>query len=578
MPKGNFFAGRFGRHPRVSAQVKDQALIPFSTGATRTVGVLGVAQGGEPGVPRDYSSPAEAATVLRGGELLDAVNKCFDPSTETRGAATVVAIPVNPATQGTLMLDDPGGQDVVLLTSRNWGLAENEIKVKIETGTNFGKRVTVAKGVDLYVRDNIGRSAFSIQYVGTGSGASMTITGVALTTSITGGPGTENLNIDLNTYNTVQKVVDRILSGSSAYAATVLDTNPNRIVLNGLDYVTAQDIRTSVYTVRADLQAFVDSLGEADPWQPFVTATRVAAADVPPANIPFTYLTGGTAGTTLTSHWQAAFDALQPKQVAFVVPVSGDAAIHAMADAHCHFMSSDGQLPRRAFVGGPLGEKTADLANYLLRSQNLNSDRTALAVQGIKSYDVNGVLTTYPPYITAAQLAGMASGLDEIGDSITFKALKASGLEWTPSLAELELGIAGSLLMIELAENRGFYRVTRGISTWRKDDAYHRVEISTGIALDEVIRRCIDGLEMFIGRKASPILTYAIASRTESILLSLAEQQIIVGEPAFRNISVTITGDTAAVQFEASPVIALNFVNITINATLFSGSVTVAVV
>ena len=308
-----------------------------------------------------------------------------------------------------------------------------------------------------------------------------------------------------------------------------------------------------------------------------MVASRVAGGDAPPANMPYTYLTGGTAGTTVTANWQTGFDALQPKEVAFVVPVSGDAAIHAMADAHCQFMSVDGKRPRRAFVGGPLGEKTNTLQNYLNRSMGLNSDRTALAVQGVKGYDVFGILQTYPPYIAAAQMAGLCSGLDEIGDSITFKAVKAIGLEWTPSMAELEIGLAGSLLMIELAENRGFYRVTRGISTWRKDDAYHRVEISTGIALDEVIRRVVDGLEMFIGRKASPILTYAIASRTESILLSLAAQTIIVGEPAFRNISVSITGDTAAVQFEASPAIPLNFINVTINATLYSGSVTVAV-
>lgn len=575
-PSGNFFAGRFTRHPRVAASIKDQALIPFSAGPTRTVAILGIALGGEPGVPLGFSSPSEAAATLRGGELLDAIERCFDPSTESRGASLIEAVRVNPATRSTITLDDAGGQDAVVVTSVNYGLVENEIKIKVETGTNTGKRLTVAKGVDLYVRDDVGRSAFSIQYIGAGSAATTTITGTALTTAVTGGPGGETLNIDLNVYNTVQKVVDRILALSAAYTAVVLDPNPNRGVLNGLDFVTTQDIKTASFTVKADLQAVVDSLATGG-WQPLVTASRSSGADAPPANIAYTYLAGGTEGTTLTSHWQAAFDAIQQKEIAFVVPVTSDAALHAMADAHCQLMSADGKRPRRAFVGAGLGEKTATLSNYTTRATNLNSDRTALVVQGVKGFDRNGAVYTFPPYVVAGQLAGLMSGLDEIGDSITFKAVKSTGLEWTPTASELETGLAGSLLMIELAENRGFYRVTRGISTWRKDDGYHRVEISTGVALDEVVRRVVDGLELFIGRKASPILSYAIASRVESILLSLAAQQIIVGEPAFRAISVTITGDTAVVQFEASPVIPLNFINVVVNATLFTGSVTVAV-
>ena len=123
-----------------------------------------------------------------------------------------------------------------------------------------------------------------------------------------------------------------------------------------------------------------------------------------------------------------------------MVPVSGDASLHAMADAHCQFMSTDGKRPRRAFVGGPLGEKTTTLTE-LPRAGHRAEQRPHRARgpgrEGLRRLREHG---PYPPYIAAAQLAGLQSGLDEIGDSITFKAVKATGLEWTPSMAELRWG------------------------------------------------------------------------------------------------------------------------------------------
>ncbi len=68
-------------------------------------------------------------------------------------------------------------------------------------------------------------SAFTLRYTGTGSAATATIANGRLTTSITGGPGGENLDVDLRdaAYDTVQELVS-YLNTRSGYAA-VKDSN-----------------------------------------------------------------------------------------------------------------------------------------------------------------------------------------------------------------------------------------------------------------------------------------------------------------------------------------------------------------
>ena len=578
MATGNFFAGTFTRRPRVAARVDDFGLTPISAGPVRTVAIIGAAAGGEPHMPQLFASPEDAQAVLRSGELLTALRRSFSPSTEFNGASLVYAVRVNPATGATLMLQATG-VDVLLLTSKNWGLEENQIKVKIETGSTQGKKITLAQGSSTYVKDNLHQTAFSIRYTGAGTAATMTITGTTLTTVITGGPGTEALTVDLNVHNTIQKVVDYIAAAAlGAYTTAVTGPNPSAASLNGLDFVTAQDIKTAVFTVTSILQAVVDWFNGGQ--QPLVKATRqTPLGGAAPTNIPYTFLTGGSEGTTTNGDWQACLEALQPREIAFVVPVTADPGVHAMTDVHCHFMSVDGKRPRRAFVGGPLGEYSTNLQTYLTRGANLNSDRTALAIQGIKAYDdQTGVETLYPPYIMAAAWAGLQSGLPEIGDSITQKAVRAIGVEWIPTVGELEIALAGGLLVVELVENKGFYRICRGLSTWLKNDAYHRCEISVGIALDEVVRRVVDSLDLFLGQKASSIILHRIASRTQSTLISLAEQGIIVGDaahPPYRDITVKLQGDTARVSFACQPVLVINFINVTVYAETFSGTVTI---
>jgi hypothetical protein len=73
------------------------------------------------------------------------------------------------------------------------------------------------------------------------------------------------------------------------------------------------------------------------------------------------------------------------------------------------------------------------------------------------------------------------------------------------------------------------------------------------------------------------------AQVTESVLKGLARPEpggpgVIVGDersPPYRNIQVSIEGDVLFVSFEASPVVPLNFIALSVSVVPYRGSITV---
>ncbi|NYW24423.1 hypothetical protein [Escherichia coli] len=139
--------------------------------------------------------------------------------------------------------------------------------------------------------------------------------------------------------------------------------------------------------------------------------------------------------------------------------------------------------------------------------------------------------------------------------------------------------IEGGVICVDFDGRR--YRVVRSVSTWRVDDSYNRVELSTGVALDYVARTVREALENLIGSRATPSLLTQAVSRTDSVLRELSRPEpagmgLLAGDannPAFRNITASIDGDVLSVSFECSPIIPLNYGLVTVKATPHSGSV-----
>lgn len=590
MADGSFFNGNFTVRPSVRAAVTNNAAA-FAVGNPNIVAIIGSASGGAPGVIQKWSNPNDALPVLRGGDLLTALYRCFKPAKSGLGPSVVITLRVNPATQSTLTLLDGSAGSSIVITSANWGVLDNLISIAVAAGTLAGTKVTINYNGLSRVLDNLARTAFSLAYAG-GSAGTVTVTGTTLTTSVTAGPGS-NLTVDLTQYTTVAQLV-AFLNAQPGYVAVALTPNPNDPVVNALDFVTAGDIHTAALNITSNLQAIVNAINSGS--QPYVTAARATGAGKIPANLAATYLTGGTDngaathldGTSNGGHaitaadWNFCLGQLDTQDVTFVVPLSSDSSIWSLADQHAQVISAAGLLPRRNILGTALALYSSSLSTYLSDAAALNSDRSSLIGQGIWDNDyLTGVLTLYAPYIVAAQVAGLAVTVPEIGDSFTQEILAGKSLEWTPTSAQLESLITGGVLALEFDVAAVSIRVSRAISTWLVDNSYNKVEVATGQAVDQVVRDIINGLRPLLGKKGSPLLIGQLASQTESILSDEQNAGVIVGDaasPAFANIGVTLIGDRATISFQCSPGIPLNFININIGLSVFSGSVQVATV
>lgn len=562
-----FFNGRLWVSPATMSLVDDSAMFNKNASVGNVLAIIGKADGGEPFVPLRFGSAQEALAVLRGGMGMKAVEKAFDPSSEVYGPSTVIFVRVNPAEQASLALKDAGAATVITLDSEGYGKFTNGIKVKIETASVKGKKLTSQFGNDYYSKDNVYRDCFSVSYNGSGTTVSIATAPASVTLTV----DAANTVIDLNDFATVGQLVDRI-NAVDGFAAAVLDGNSEKATLNGLDTLTGNP-KVGAVTVTGNLQAIVDwfnGTGEG-----FVTATRGATAGTVPANIPFTYLAGGTDGSTITSDWQKGFDALQTVDVQWVVPMSSDSAIHAMADSHCAYMSNIARMERRCIVGGDTGVTDADA---VAAAKALNSDRCSYTHLGIYDYDTNGRLTLYPAYVAAALLAGAFSGVNP-GTALTNKTLKIRGIERAlRNPTDTDKLILGGVLAIE--DTPKGYKCVKSITTWLANSNYNRVEISVGVALDFVSRNVRNILDDLRGKKGSPATLSEAVSRVDSILKTLAMPEpmgpgVIVGDklnPAYKGITASLEGDVMRVEFQCSPVIPVNYIPVVIHAVPYSGS------
>jgi hypothetical protein len=238
-------------------------------------------------------------------------------------------------------------------------------------------------------------------------------------------------------------------------------------------------------------------------------------------------------------------------------------------------MSNIARMERRCLVGADVSVSDS---TAISNAKALNSDRTSYVHLGFYDYDVNGNLALFPPYILAALLGGMFSGVNP-GTALTNKSIKVRGLERIlRNPTDTDQLILGGVLCIENT-NQG-YKVVKSITTWLINNNYNRVEVSTGVAVDFVSRNVRNALDVLRGAKGTPILLTEAISRTESILRELARPEpmgpeVIVGDklnPAFKNITASLDGDVLRVEFQCSPVIPVNYIPIVLHAVPYHGT------
>ena len=391
--------------------------------------IMGDVDLGEPGKLLVFDNANDARAELQSGAGLEGVIQAFKPGNDLV-PQQVGFIRVNPGTQSSRTLQ-LSAVDVFECKSFSYGVPMNQVRLKFSAGTTAGthKVETEWKGTT-QTQDDIEKESFSLQYTGAGTVGVMTINATTLTTTITGGPGGEELNITLLDLPTISELVDYI-NNQTAYSAAVLTSVPTELS-SEIDAVTAIDIRTAAYTVKSDYQAVYEAL-VADTFLGTITKSGVIRT-VPDVDADFIYLTGAISGTYTTTEFTASLLVLEQEDIQLLGTTSTEAAVHALIRNHCIDMNSvEGRRERQYYVGCALGE---DVAAVKVRSQALTSAFGSLCSPGYYQFNDAGVNTLFSPALFACQQIGMVSAL-ALNNPTTSKTMNI--LQWEKDYTRSEL-------------------------------------------------------------------------------------------------------------------------------------------
>lgn len=418
--------------------------------------IIGESIGGEPLTLLQLSDVADAKEVLTSGALLEAVCHAFNGS-NTYVPQYVYAMRVNSGTQATRTLYS--GEDAILtVTSADWGVHQNQIKMLYEEGTT-GKKVTVSyKGEEESV-DNIERESFSILYAGESENdvtCTINADGLTITSDVDG----ESLSISFDECETLDDLVERI-NDTGIYVATLIDTSEDAATAE-LDYDEVTLSSTEAVVFYSDLQALIEALesisfiGEVE----FVGSTRT----LPDDDEAYVYFTGGTHGTTTVSDYSAALDALTVEDIQIISTPSTSADVHSLISDHCTSMSTVAKKRERTFiVGMPSGTSIDD---GVAEAKSLNNELGSVIITGANA---NNPLTGSAEDISPAYLACKCAGVESAMATslpLTNKVLKVNSFSEKYKDSEMETMIKGGV--IPFGENEaGELVCIRGITTYQ---------------------------------------------------------------------------------------------------------------
>lgn len=559
---GVLWKGKYFVLPQAASSIDSSALSPVQLGSDNVVALLADFTGLlAPKTATKIGNAALANSVIHPDfeEARLAAQLLFAPSPSSPGASEVYLIPVNAATGSTVTLNGK-----LKLTSYMYGLAANQIKAKVET-IDTVKTITVQFQDEKEVFNKLTKSAFSIQYTGAGSASALTITPTAaahiLTITCTGAAA-DDVSLDLNVFNTVQKVIDAI-SAKGVYTITTLTESPRVDLSMQLDAVSGVAIKASAATVTANLQATIDAINKLSG---YVKAERIADTSGVVSDVAWTYLTGGTAPAAVNNDWDECWELLKTLDVDIIVPLTSSPSIHSAARDHCNWMSGvNGKSERRCFVGGANNLWTSEvnrlssLTSIKSALKALGGDRVVHTCIGSKHYDPNGNIKLYPGYVTACMYAGIAGGSTPV-EPLTRKYLNCLGLEVDLRPTEIDdlIEARGAVPIPDRVQGAG-YVISRQITTWGQDADLYRIEYSVGRGADYIASQVRQRHELMIGKPGTEAMDLTIINITNAVL-ERCKRDGYIRDYDPKATQLRVDGTTRYVDYSALPILPINHI------------------
>lgn len=447
----------------------------------------------------------------------------------------------------------------------DWGLHGNQVKVKLEAGTIFGKKLTVGfQSETPFVVDDILKNSIVIQYTGGETACALTVNGTSLFTITT--THTQELNMDLASFPTIQDVVN-FINDQPGYACTLATGAQGTDLSTQLDWTAGTAIKAAPVTLTSSVQALVDAMS-ACPWIGAGNAEYDAtdAGRVMPDDIAtWSYFTGGTDGAYTTSEWTASLTLLEQEDVQFIGSSATDASVHALIDQHVTDMNSvTGKSERQAILGGASGEAVSAV---LTRAKNINNMAVMLTYPEFQDFDASGNVVWWSPAYYAAKLVGMATCV-ALNEPLTNKQVSVLGFK-SISNSDLEKLIQGGVCA-GYKNSTGQFVNVRQITTYQGEEL-QKCEFSMVREALFIVRDLRAAVEStFVGRAMTNGLLTDVDATVNMKLTQYADLGLFNGNPLWWGYKRTVNGDQIIIEFNCNLTPPTNFLFITSHMAVYA--------
>ena len=523
------------------------AITGASTGSDKILMLIGEAEGGQPNQVYKVRNYIQAKKIFRGGELLDAMELAWNPANETQGAGDILAMRVENATNATFK------QGPVTFESKLYGDEANQINVELaESESGNGRNLTVTgPGGYRNVYYDLGH-IFSVTFEGEGEASIEVADNKVIVTD-----GANTVTLLAEQLPKVNQVVNQI-NQIKGFKATMPARSNKNIDTADLDdlavtVVGAEPVKVTGLIADLKLQLQYDEM---------VTISVDGAGAVEDFNET---LEGGSNGEVPVS-WADKFAHFANEGGYYLVPLTDSPAVHAEGAYFVNERSNQGEPMRMISGAGIQDNGEGETADALLnRASALRDSRAYLVGFAGEATMGDGQVKAIPGYMFAAQVAGIASGLD-IGESITFKQINISNVKPIFEGSELDALNTGGVIMAEFVRNRlsTKFRLVDDVSTYNDKTDPVRSQLAVGEAHDFLaseLKLHLD--ENFIGSRTE-ILSPSILKNSIQSFLDQKKRDREIQDYDPQEVQVVIDGEVAEVSLVVFPMRSLKRINVSL--------------